>query len=387
MKILIISHYFYPEQFRINEITRFLLKKKNDVRVIAPHASYPNKEYFISNKKTLKNSIFDKITIRHKIFKRSLKYDFRIINYISYIYFGLICSLRNQSYIKKSELIITPLTSPITSSIVGLLISRIFKKKYIIILNDIWPESILIKSKLIYYLFKPIINIYQKYLFKQSHKIFIQDKEFSKYVTRYNIKKNKIEYLPNWSPIISNSKPILEKKINFLYIGNIGYAQDFDLVFDLIQSNSNYHLNIVGDGREINTIKKKIIDLNLKKFIKFFPYQDLNSFKNIFSQNNFGILTLKNNIIADITTPGKYQLYLSSGLPVVAINIKTKKKEIIDNKLGFYCNDKSISRVSHKINLISNKEYLIMRSNSKKIYKKLYMERIILDNFYKNLNK
>lgn len=386
MKILIISHYFYPEQFRINEITKFLLKKKNDVRVIAPYASYPNKEYFSSNKKIFENHIFSKITKRHKIFKRSLKYDFRIINYISYIYFGFICSLRNQNFIKKSEFIITPLTSPITSSIVGLLISKIFKKKYIIILNDIWPESILIKSKLIFFFFKPLIDIYQKYLFKQSYKIFIQDKDFLKFVTRYNVKKSKVNYLPNWSPIISNSKPILEKKINFLYIGNIGYAQDFDLVIDLIKRSSNYFLNIVGDGKEIITIKKKINDLNLTEFIKFLPYQNPNNFKNIFLQSNFGILTLKNNIIADITTPGKYQLYLSSSLPVVAINIKTKKKEIIDNKLGFYCNDKSIEKMSKNINSISNHEYLIMRSNSKKIYKKLYMEKIILDNFYKNLN-
>ena len=48
-KILVVSQYFWPENFRINEAVKFLRKKKYDVTVLTGLPNYPdgviNQEY------------------------------------------------------------------------------------------------------------------------------------------------------------------------------------------------------------------------------------------------------------------------------------------------------------------------------------------------------
>ena len=50
MKILVLSQYFWPENFRINELTKELKFKKIKVDVLTCKPSYPHKEIFKGKK-------------------------------------------------------------------------------------------------------------------------------------------------------------------------------------------------------------------------------------------------------------------------------------------------------------------------------------------------
>ena len=57
MKILFFSQYFWPENFRINEVASHFHKKGNKVKVLTTNPSYPNKDIF--NDFYKKNKKFD----------------------------------------------------------------------------------------------------------------------------------------------------------------------------------------------------------------------------------------------------------------------------------------------------------------------------------------
>ena len=46
MRILVVSQYFWPEHFRVNEITEFLRKKKCDVDILTGVPNYPDGKVF-----------------------------------------------------------------------------------------------------------------------------------------------------------------------------------------------------------------------------------------------------------------------------------------------------------------------------------------------------
>ena len=46
MNILIISQYFWPENFRINEIVNSLINKKHTVEILTGYPNYPNGKIF-----------------------------------------------------------------------------------------------------------------------------------------------------------------------------------------------------------------------------------------------------------------------------------------------------------------------------------------------------
>ena len=46
MKILVVSQYFYPEEFKINDLVDTLVKKGHEVTVLTGKPNYPKGEYF-----------------------------------------------------------------------------------------------------------------------------------------------------------------------------------------------------------------------------------------------------------------------------------------------------------------------------------------------------
>ena len=58
MRILIISQYFWPENFRVNELAEYLKKKNHKITVLTGVPNYP------------KGKIYKEYKINHKKFKR-----------------------------------------------------------------------------------------------------------------------------------------------------------------------------------------------------------------------------------------------------------------------------------------------------------------------------
>ena len=51
MKILIVSQYFWPENFRINEISEYLSTKNVEVDVLTGEPNYPDGKLFVNFQK------------------------------------------------------------------------------------------------------------------------------------------------------------------------------------------------------------------------------------------------------------------------------------------------------------------------------------------------
>lgn len=57
LKILIVTQYFWPEEFKVNDIAQYFAKKGHQVDVITGTPNYPSGEVYKEFKKNLKNLI------------------------------------------------------------------------------------------------------------------------------------------------------------------------------------------------------------------------------------------------------------------------------------------------------------------------------------------
>ena len=269
-RVLLISQYFWPEQFTINDVANLLKIKKFKIDVLSSKPNYPEgkffKDYNFFNKNKEKYKGIK--ILRCPIIPRGNSSNFRLI--INYISFSLFSSIYIFYYIfKKYDYILVYQTSPITSAIAGILFSKIKKIPLIIWVQDLWPETLKgtshVKSKIVYKIAKIISN----YIYKNSDILFAQSKSM---VLNLKIKfKNKfVFYLPNLvqtiiKPIKSNSfkkKLNLNNNLNLMFAGNIGDAQNVKLIVNLAKKFKNQKINflIVGTGSKfetINRLKKK----------------------------------------------------------------------------------------------------------------------------------
>jgi hypothetical protein len=88
------SQYFWPENFRVNDIATFLKTKKYELSVLTGYPSYPKKEIFNNfylNKKSFNK--FKKIEIiRVPVIARKESNILIILNYISFFFSSLFIS-------------------------------------------------------------------------------------------------------------------------------------------------------------------------------------------------------------------------------------------------------------------------------------------------------
>lgn len=95
MKVLLISQYFWPEHFRVNDLALELKKEGHEVEILTSIPNYPEGKIYDEFKKNPKK--FDYYhgikVIRVKQITRGQSQPFRLfINYLSFLFFGFVKS-------------------------------------------------------------------------------------------------------------------------------------------------------------------------------------------------------------------------------------------------------------------------------------------------------
>ena len=351
MRLLIFSQYFWPENFRINEIAVFL-KKKNYIEILTSFPSYPKKskfDDFYLKKKNLKS--YKKIKINRFMTYRRDGSNFSIImNYLSFVLNSILfIFFKFKKKIQTFDAIFVFSPSPIFSIIPVILMKKIFKIKIYIWVLDLWPDTpidlFVIKKKYLKNLFFKFCN----YIYNQADIIFVQSKSLKKILSkRLSTKCHTIYSWPEEDVINSKIKKKTNIKIkkekdnlNLLFAGNIGQAQDLESIIktaEILKKKINVRWIILGDGRYRNKIKLIIKNKKLSNNFYFMNSVNQKKVKRYFLIADALIVTLKNINIFKSTIPGKLQTYLASGIPILGM-LSGEANQIIRRSNSGYVSD------------------------------------------------
>ena len=329
MRILVISQYFYPENFRINDLCYGLKEKGHNVAVLTGKPNYPNGQFYEAYgffKK--KFEVINGINIyRSNLIPRGEGSGFRLfVNYLSFVFFGLF----RLFFIKeKFDKIFVYAPSPITVGYLGAFASFLFRAKPYLWVHDLWPESVKdaggIKNEIVL----SLVNLMTKSIYYFYQTILVQSPSFKKYLMAQGVDEKKIIYYPYYAESFYNIvdqkpdlKEIFSKKLNLVFAGNIGVAQSFDTIIKSVKVASemldNFQFIILGEGRDKKRVLDKIESMSLTnnfKFLGSFPPEEM---PNFFASADALVVSLKKSKIFSMTIPGKLQSYLASGKPIIA---------------------------------------------------------------------
>ena len=361
MKILILSHYFWPENFKINELTKFL-SQKNKITVLTGFPSYPNKKIFNRLNKTGLYKFNNIEIIRVPVLLREKTRFSIFLNYLSYL-----ISLSTLGILKlinkKFDLILVFGTSPPTVMIPAILLSKIKKIKIAFWVLDLWPETLIsmniIKNKFIIKLIKHYIS----YIYNYSNLIFAQSKAFVREVGKYCKDKKKIIYFPTWADSINKKKSkkkiiILKKNIFYItFTGNIGEAQDFENILncaEIIKDNKKIIWIIAGDGSKFLWLKDQVKKRNLINNFILTGNLSRDQIPRILKNSDCLLISLKKGGIDKLTIPGKLSNYMMSKKPIIGM-IDGETFDIIKySKSGLVCKSGDYKKLSKNIKIIFN---------------------------------
>ena len=375
MRILVVSQYFWPENFRINEVVKFLKEKNYEVDVLTGYPNYPEgrllKEYKID---PIKYSNFHGAKIyRVPIYLRRSSTEYQLfLNYISYMLSAIFIGyfyLRKKNY----DAVFSFATSPITSAVPAIFFSKTKRCKSFIWVLDLWPDIIkelnIIKNKLVYFLFSKYIN----YIYNSFDFILLQSHSFLDRFKKYNI-KNSLSYFPAWAEfdsekqfdeeLITQFNPS-DGALNIIFTGNIGEVQNFDNVIKaaIILKNANIRWIIIGSGRYQNQLIERCKSNDIKN-IFFLGRKNPNLIKFYHSIADILFITLKSGEAISSTIPGKFQTYLSCNKYILGF-INGETKNIIEKiKIGSVVHPEDYESLAKEIlRLEYNRSLLKIKNN------------------------
>ncbi|WP_270517314.1 glycosyltransferase family 4 protein [Sanguibacteroides sp. AM78-02pH3A] len=329
MKILLVTQYFYPENFKSNDIAFELQRKGYTVTVLTGIPNYPSGKFFQGYGlfKKRKQTIQGVRIIRSWLISRGHCSGFRLaLNYFSWAFFASWKALWLGIWYKYDAIIVHE-PSPITQGIPAIIVKKIQKIPLYFWVLDLWPESLIsaggVHNKLVLSFFNGIV----KYVYKNADKLLISSRKFKDSIIKKGNFIEKLIYFPNWAEdVFKNSTaypiPALPDGFKVMFAGNIGEAQDFEHIMQailLLKEKQDIQFIFIGDGRKRPWIEEFIKKHNLTKTVHILGRFPLEAMPAFFEQADAMLLALKDESIFNLTVPAKLQAYMAAGKPVIAM--------------------------------------------------------------------
>jgi glycosyltransferase involved in cell wall biosynthesis len=391
LKILIISQYFYPENFKINDLIFSLKKRGHKITVLTGKPNYSKTHFFDGyGWRSPDFEIINDIPVyRANLFSRRNGAGFRL--FLNYFSFALFSSLKLKKIKGSFDAIFVYQPSPITVGIPAVFAKMRFKAPVYFWAQDLWPESLIaagnVKNRFVLGFFDSLT----KWVYKHSEKVLIQSNGFREYILNQGIPNNKIIFYPN--PTEDFYKPLKNvieyheyfdtSNFNIVFAGNIGEAQSFETIIKAIGLIKDLPVKIIvlGDGRYKDTAISLIKENGLETHFNFlgsFPPSEMPKF---FSHADALLVSLKKDKIFSLTIPAKIQSYLACGKPIIASIDGEGAKIVIDAKCGVSSPAENSLKLSENIKgLMALDKYLLneMGNNSRAYYEKEFGREYLL---------
>ena len=199
MNILIISQYFFPENFRINDLAESLSEQDINIDVLTAYPNYPYGVLYDGYRQRLFFSEFkfNKVKIhRIPIITRGKGSFIRLsLNYLSFILNSLLIApliFRKKNF----DVIFVYAPSPIFKAFIGIFLKIIKKNKVVTWVQDLWPESVEVTG---YVKNKKLLNLIKYFVskvYRYSDLILVSSKGFKNKILELS-PKSKVMYFPN----------------------------------------------------------------------------------------------------------------------------------------------------------------------------------------------
>lgn len=329
MRILIVTQYFWPESFRINDLVKSLAEKGVDVDVLTGQPNYPEGKTFSGYRAwSCQKQERDGVRIfRLPLMPRGERSAWRLIgNYLSFVVSGVTLApwlLKGRSY----DAVFVYGTSPILQAIPAIFISWLKDCPTVLWVQDLWPESLeatgYIQNRWILKRVEKVV----RFIYHHVDFLLVQSQAFEGLVRELAPGKQ-IRYYPNSVEAMFCEPPevvlpeirALDAGFSVVFAGNVGAAQAVEVIVEaatLLKNHADIRFVVFGNGSRWQWMcdESKVRGLNNIYFPGRFPIETM---PGSMAKASALLVTLTDKPIFAATVPNKIQAYMAAGRPILA---------------------------------------------------------------------
>jgi colanic acid biosynthesis glycosyl transferase WcaI len=331
VRLLVVTQYFWPENFRINDLVSELTSRGHQVTVLTGRPNYPAGDFFpefLTSPEDFNNYAgADIVRVGHSA--RGKGGVSLLLNYFTFCASATLAGLWKLRG-RRFDAIFCYQASPVTVGIPAVALSAVKKAPLAMWVLDLWPETLeavgVVKSK-------PILRMVGKlvsFIYSRCGLILAQSRSFISHIRKYAAPTGRVEYFPSWAESVydmAGASPAAEietvcEKFTVMFAGNVGDAQDFPAILaaaEHLKSDTRIRWVIVGDGRLSEWLAKEVGERGLSECFLLLGRYPLDRMPSFFKHADALLVSLKDEPIFGMTIPGKVQSYLAAGIPLLAM--------------------------------------------------------------------
>lgn len=395
MRVLVVDQFYYPEEFQVNDICEQLVKDGHEVTVLTGLPNYPSgiipKEYRYGKKR---NEIVHGVhVIRCFEIARKKGPIWMSLNYLSYC---ISATIRGFFLKNEFDVVFIYETSPVLMAYPAEVYAKRNKLPVFFYCCDIWPEVVKVMIPNENSLPFKIIGKISTSLYKKANLVAVQSKGFYDYFENvHGIEEDKLRYLPQYadaSYINEDFSPEENGIVDFLFLGNIGIAQDIGGLINAVEqikTLSGFKVHLVGTGSYIEEAKELVKDKKLEDLICFYgrrPYEEMPKF---YKLADVCLATLQADSAISLTIPSKVQGYMAAGKPIIAA-LSGFAREVIEESgsgIGIESGNSMELANAMKEFIVNKDAYRECGNNARQYYLKNFTKEHFMKRLYNYLDE
>ena len=279
-----------------------------------------------------------------------------------------------------------------TPPIIGAMSVMVKKRRnipFVYVLQDIFPDSLVgtglaEQGSLLWRIGRVIEN----YTYKHADKIIVIGEDFKRNIMAKGVPEEKIEVVYNWvdenavMPIAKEDNPLFDEfgisreKFHVVYAGNLGNAQNIDVIVDAakeLSGRKDVEFLIFGTGGLKEQFVEKVKAYGIDN-VKFFPLQPMERVSQVYGLGDVCVVSCKPGL-GGAAMPSKMLSIMSAGRAVVASFDKGELTYILEqNKCGMYAPAGDVKAFANLIQtMVANRdECQKMGENARKLILKKF---------------
>lgn len=411
--ILVISQYFYPEEFRINDICREWVKRGHEVTVVTGIPNYPQGKFYrgyswFCRRKEEYEGIH---IIRLPLIPRGQNAIMLALNYFSFVISGFFWRLFTK---ERADKVFIFEVSPMTQALVGVWFAKKRKIPCYVYVQDLWPENVEIVTGIHNRQIIGSIDRMVDYIYRNCTKIFATSPSFVKKIEEresayeyaevsgiekgYAGGRSKVVYWPQYAeefyrPVEKKNLPDVEDHDCFkiAFTGNIGYAQGLEVLPRIAgllkEKQCRCRFYIIGDGRYREKLEQEIEEQAVGDMFRMLGRKKPQDIPQYMAHFDAAFLSFADNELFKMTIPAKLQSYMACGMPVIAVASGETARIIREASCGVCCGfddvEKLVDSIVHIIG--ETKALQDMRANALAYNAKWFCKQKLFDVLMENI--
>lgn len=331
LHVLIVSQYFWPEDFRINDLASGLLERGHEITVLTGLPNYPAGKFlpgygYLGPRWDDYHGVR---VIRVPLLPRGNSQGWRLaLNYLS---FALSASLLGPFLCSGTfDLIFVFEPSPITVGLPAIVLKKLKNIPVMLWVQDLWPESLSATGAVQSQTALRAVRRLVKFIYRHCGLVLVTSTGFVSSVRHAGVELDKIRYFPQWAESVYRPMTLDDDAIEHtqvpdgfrvLFAGNIGTAQSFPTILEAAERLEDYpdiQWVILGDGRMRTWAEAQIKERGLTSSVHLLGRHPAEAMPRFFSLADVLLVTLRRDPVFSLTLPGKVQSYLACAKPIIA---------------------------------------------------------------------